>query len=93
MTYNQIHTYFLNGGLVTLTKLSPMYAPFSLGYDTNSSCDYHMGTLWHTIDKCKALKNKVQVSIDCKDMIFRPSGPNVKNNPMLTHAGLLVDVI
>lgn len=70
-----------------------MNAPYLPDYDTNSICEYHMGTLGYTMDNCKALKHKVQDLIDGKAFTFMPTGKNVRTNPMLTHVGPLVNVV
>ncbi|XP_058757473.1 uncharacterized protein LOC131630741 [Vicia villosa] len=45
------------------------------------------GAPGHTIEKCRALKYKVQDLLDDKIISFTPTGPNVQNNPMPPHTG------
>lgn len=52
-----------------------------------------MGSAGHTIDNCNAFKYKVQQLIDLKAITFTPTIPNVKANPMPTHARPYVSAI
>lgn len=67
--------------------------PLPLGYDINAHCEFHIGAPKHSIDNCKAFRYKVYDLIDSKTVSFTHVGPNVNNNPMLSHASHFVSVI
>src|SRR3954469_3396258 len=67
--------------------MGPPPSPLPPGYDANARCEFHSGAPGHTIEKCRALKYKVQDLLDDKLISFTPTGPNVQNNPMPPHAG------
>src|ERR1051325_2583272 len=57
----------------------PAFAPPPLdkrlrNYDANASCEFHSGTLGHSIENCHAFKCKVQDLIEAKTISFTPDG-------------------
>ncbi|XP_058764547.1 uncharacterized protein LOC131638004 [Vicia villosa] len=83
----QLLPQLLANQLVQLRELGPPPDTLPPGYDVNAHCEFHSGAPGHTIEKCRALKLKVQDLIDDKIISFTPTGPNVQNNPMPPHAG------
>src|SRR3954464_1036769 len=88
MPYAQLLPQLLAGQLVQLREMGPPPSPLPLGYDANARCEFHSGAPGHTIEKCRALKYKVQDLLDDKLISFTPIDPNVQNNPMPPHAGV-----
>ncbi|XP_058726007.1 uncharacterized protein LOC131597320 [Vicia villosa] len=87
MPYAQLLPQFLANQLVQLRELGPPPDPLPPGYDANARCEFHSRAPGHTIEKCRALKCKVQDLIDDKIISFTPTGPNMLYNPMPPHAG------
>ncbi|XP_058784515.1 uncharacterized protein LOC131659326 [Vicia villosa] len=86
MPYAQLLPQLLAGQLVQLREMGPPPSPLPLGYDANARCEFHSGAPGYTIEKCRALKYKVQDLLDDKIISFAPTGPNVQNNPMPPYA-------
>ncbi|XP_070050752.1 uncharacterized protein [Nicotiana tomentosiformis] len=59
----------------------------------NKMCAYHSGMKGHTIEKCRTLKDKIQMLIDTKVIQVKEATPNVRNNPLPDHRGEGVNVI
>ncbi|XP_070002254.1 uncharacterized protein [Nicotiana sylvestris] len=59
----------------------------------NKTCAYHSGMKGHTIDECRTLKDKIQMLIDNKVIQEKEAAPNVRNNLLLDHRGVGVNVI
>lgn len=91
--YNQILLYFFHKGWVTPRALPPRIHPYPPGFDKNARCEYHDGSLRHTIDNYKALKYKVKELLDAKLLTFREMGLNVKNKPLSSHIVRSVNLI
>lgn len=67
--------------------------PYPPGYDANSYCEFHMGSLRHTIENYYAFQDRMQDLIEFKVVTFTPTCPNVKTNHMPTHEGALFSAI
>ena len=78
-------------GVVTLGKI--FQPPFPKWYDPNATCTYHGNAPGHSIEKCLALKYKVQHLIDARLLTFQEDRPNVKTNPLANHGGGAVNAI
>ncbi|KAH0639657.1 hypothetical protein KY285_036243 [Solanum tuberosum] len=61
------------------------YAPYKV-------CAYHSGMKGHTIDVCKALKDKIQMLIHTKAIQLKDPAPNVVKNPLPNHQVNMVEV-
>ncbi|XP_050889358.1 uncharacterized protein LOC127094581 [Lathyrus oleraceus] len=93
MPYSHILPYLLRGSLVQLRELGPPPAVLPPGYDANARCEFHSGAPGHSIEKCKALKYKVQDLIDSKAITFAPKRPNMNNNLMPPHNNASVNMM
>ncbi|KAH0720198.1 hypothetical protein KY284_005228 [Solanum tuberosum] len=62
-------------------------------YDPNKVCAYHFGMKGHTIEVCRALKDKVQLLIDTKVIQLKDPAPNVANNPLLNNQVNMVEAV
>lgn len=69
-----------------MMKLKPHPTLYPSGYDVNGHCKFQMGAPGHTLENCYAFKNYVQDLVESKVVIFTPTIPNVKTNPMSAHA-------
>ncbi|XP_058764021.1 uncharacterized protein LOC131637455 [Vicia villosa] len=87
MPYAQLLPQLLAGQLIQLREMGPPPNPLPPGYDANARCEFHSVAPGHTIEKCRALKYKVQDLLDDKIISFAPTGPNVQNNCMPPHVG------
>ena len=81
MPYGNLLAYLLRDSLVQLREAKAPPIPLSPGYDMNANCEYHSGTLGHSIENCNVFNHKVQDLIDSKAISFVPAVPNVMNNP------------
>ncbi|CAL5185339.1 unnamed protein product [Lathyrus oleraceus] len=81
MPYGNLLAYLLRDSLVQLREAKVPPIPLSPGYDMNANCEYHSGTLGHSIENCNVFNHKVQDLIDSKAILFAPAVPNVMNNP------------
>lgn len=93
MTYTQILPYLLQRVLVEIRPLAPPPTPPPRGYDANARCDFHVGSLGHTTEKCLSLNFKVQDFLNRKVISFAAENPNVKNNPKPGHDGPTINAI
>ncbi|KAH1265536.1 hypothetical protein GmHk_01G001221 [Glycine max] len=67
--------------------------PFPKWYDPNATCKYHGGVPGHSIEKCLALKYKVQHLVDAGWLTFQEDRPNVRTNPLANHGGGAVNAV
>ncbi|KAH1233319.1 hypothetical protein GmHk_09G025795 [Glycine max] len=72
------------------TVLEP---PFPKWYDPNATCKYHGGVPGHSVEKCLALKYKVQHLMDAGWLTFQEDRPNVRTNPLANHGGGAVNAV
>lgn len=73
--------------------LAPPPTPPPRGYEVNTICDFHAGSLGHTTERFLTLKFKVQDFLDRKFISFTYKNLNVKNNPMPCHDGPNINAI
>ncbi|RDX87772.1 hypothetical protein CR513_30707, partial [Mucuna pruriens] len=50
--------------MMTVVPMKLMEPPYSRSYDPNAKCDYHVGVVGHSTERCWALKHKVQDLIE-----------------------------
>ncbi|XP_027101179.2 uncharacterized protein [Coffea arabica] len=63
-------------------------------YNPQAVCAYHSGAPGHATLDCKALKHKVQDMVESREIVIRkrePQGPNVNQNPLPEHVGVVMD--
>ncbi|RDX81552.1 hypothetical protein CR513_37742, partial [Mucuna pruriens] len=56
-----------------------MEPPYSRNYDPNAKCDYHTGAVEHSMERCWALKHKVQDLVEGGWLNFKENGPSLLN--------------
>ncbi|KAL5166221.1 hypothetical protein HKD37_18G051227 [Glycine soja] len=93
MTYGDLLPSLIAIQLVVITPEKVFQPPFPKWYDPNATCNYHGNTPGHSIEKCLALKYKVQHLIDVGWLTFQKDRPNVKTNPLANHGGGAVNAI
>ncbi|KAH1232746.1 hypothetical protein GmHk_09G025330 [Glycine max] len=93
MTYEDLLPSLIANQLAVITPGKVFQPPFPKWYDPNATCKYHGNTPGHSIEKCLALKYKVQHLIDAGWLPFQEDRPNVKTNPLANHGGGAVNAI
>jgi len=93
MTYEDLLPSLIANQLAVITPGKIFQPPFPKWYDPNATCAYHGKTPGHSIEKCLALKYKVQHLIDAEWLTFQEDQPNVKTNPLANHGGGAVNAI
>ncbi|EOY32339.1 Uncharacterized protein TCM_040155 [Theobroma cacao] len=46
--------------MTNISLSDPIPNPLARNYDLNAKCDYHMGAIEHSIEKCRQLKEKIE---------------------------------
>src|SRR4051812_28071921 len=92
MTYSQLLQHLLSIEKITLRDVPNAPDRQSPNYNANERCALHYGATGHDIERCIALKNKVQYLLDQKIIQFTLA-PNIVNNLMPTHGGSGVNAI
>lgn len=70
--------------------------PFNLGNTKSRSfrvdqyCAYHSGYVGHDTEECANLKHKIQGLIEQKAISLHIEPPNVTNNPLPNHEGVII---
>ncbi|KAH1213641.1 hypothetical protein GmHk_14G041561 [Glycine max] len=93
MTYEDLLPSLIANQIAVITPRRIYQPPFPKWYDPNATCTYHGNTPGHSIEKCLALKYKVQHLIDVGWLTFQEDRPNVKTNPLANHGGGAVNAI
>jgi len=93
MMYEDLLPSLISNQLAVITHGKIFQPPFPKWYDPNATCKYHGNTSGHSIEKCLALKYKVQHLIDAGWLTFQEDRPNVKTNPLANHGGGAVNAI
>ena len=93
MTYEDLLSSLIANQMAVITPGKIYQPPFPKWYDPNATCMYHGNTPGHSIEKCLALKYKVQHLIDAGWLTFQEDRPNVKTNPLANHGGGAVNAI
>ena len=93
MMYEDLLPSLIANQMAVITPGKIYQPPFPKWYDPNATCAYHGKTLGHSIEKCLALKYKVQHLIDVGWLTFQEDQPNVKTNLLANHRGGAVNAI
>ncbi|KAL5177230.1 hypothetical protein HKD37_08G023028 [Glycine soja] len=93
MMYEDLLSSLIANQMAVITPGKIYQPPFPKWYDPNATCTYHGNTPGHSIEKCLALKYKVQNLIDVGWLTFQEDRPNVKTNPLTNHGGGAVNAI
>ena len=76
ITYTELLSKLIDGGLIVPVHLVPLRFPFSRWYNVNVRCNYHAGISGHSIEDCNTFKYKVQYFIKVgKLKIGESNGP------------------
>ncbi|KAL5138075.1 hypothetical protein HKD37_10G028335 [Glycine soja] len=93
MTYEDLLPSLIANHLVVVTPGRILEPPFPKWYDPNATCKYHGGVPGHSIERCLALKYKVQHLMDAGWLTFQEDRPNVRTNPLANHGGGAVNAV
>ncbi|KAL5179742.1 Neurofilament heavy polypeptide [Glycine soja] len=93
MTYEDLLPSLIANHLAVVTPEKVLQPPFPKWYDPNATCKYHGGVPGHSIEKCLALKYKVQHLIDVGWLTFQEDRPNVRTNPLANHGGGAINAV
>ncbi|KAH1189518.1 hypothetical protein GmHk_20G057269 [Glycine max] len=93
MTYEDLLPSLIANHLAVVTPGKVLQPPFPKWYDPNATCKYHGGVPRHSIEKCLALKYKVQHLIDAGWLTFQEDRPNVRTNPLANHGGGAINAV
>ncbi|KAL5162159.1 hypothetical protein HKD37_07G019318 [Glycine soja] len=93
MTYEDLLPSLIANHLAVVTPGRVLEPPFPRWYDPNATCKYHGGAPGHSIEKCLALKYKVQHLMDAGWLTFQEDRPNVRTNPLANHGGGAVNAV
>ncbi|KAL5138066.1 hypothetical protein HKD37_10G028328 [Glycine soja] len=93
MTYEDLLPSLIANHLAVVTPGRVLEPPFPKWYDPNATCKYHGGVPGHSVEKCLALKYKVQHLMDAGWLTFQEDRPNVRTNPLANHEGGAVNAV
>ncbi|KAL5123980.1 hypothetical protein HKD37_02G004463 [Glycine soja] len=93
MTYEDLLPSLIANHLAVVTPGRVLQPPFPKWYDPNATCKYHGGVPGHSVEKCLALKYKVQHLMDAGWLTFQEDRPNVRTNPLANHGGGAINAI
>ncbi|KAH1246823.1 hypothetical protein GmHk_06G016836 [Glycine max] len=93
MTYEDLLPSLIANHLAVITPGRVLEPPFPKWYDPNATCKYHGGVPGHSVEKCLALKYKVQHLMDAGWLTFQEDRPNVRTNPLANHGGGAVNAV
>ncbi|KAH1198676.1 hypothetical protein GmHk_18G052210 [Glycine max] len=93
MTYEDLLPSLIANHLAVVTPGRVLEPPFPKWYDPNATCKYHGGAPGHSIERCLALKYKVQHLMDAGWLTFQEDRPNVRTNPLANHGGGAVNAV
>ncbi|KAH1228517.1 hypothetical protein GmHk_10G028495 [Glycine max] len=93
MTYEDLLPSLIANHLAVVTPGRVLEPHFPKWYDPNATCKYHGGVPGHSVEKCLALKYKVQHLMDAGWLTFQEDRPNVRTNPLANHGGGAVNVV
>ena len=71
MTYEELLPILVQNYGISVIPAKPKRPPYPRGYDVNATCEYHGGVGGHSVENCKALKDKVQSLIYADLIKFR----------------------
>ncbi|KAH1189886.1 hypothetical protein GmHk_20G057567 [Glycine max] len=93
ITYEDLLPSLIANHLAVVTPRRVLEPPFPKWYDPNATCKYHGGVPGHSVEKCLALKYKVQHLMDAGWLTFQEDRPNVRTNPLANHGGGAVNAV
>ncbi|KAH1215180.1 hypothetical protein GmHk_13G036383 [Glycine max] len=93
MMYEDLLPSLIANHLAVVTPGKVLQSPFPKWYDPNATCKYHGGVPGHSVEKCLALKYKVQHLMDAGWLTFQEDRPNVRTNPLANHGGGAVNAV
>ncbi|KAH1242417.1 hypothetical protein GmHk_07G019759 [Glycine max] len=93
MTYEDLLPSLIANHLAVVTPGRVLEPPFPKWYDPNATCKYHGGVPGHSVEKCLALKYKVQHLMDAGWLTFQEDRPNVRTNPLANHGRGAVNAV
>ncbi|KAH1249789.1 hypothetical protein GmHk_05G013076 [Glycine max] len=93
MTYEDLLPSLIANHLAVVTPGRVLQPPFPKWYDPNATCKYHGGVPGHSVEKCLALKYKVQHLMDAGWLTFQEDRPNVRTNPLANHGGGAINAV
>ncbi|XP_027368345.1 uncharacterized protein LOC113874309 [Abrus precatorius] len=93
MSYTELIPHLFQSSLVVPCPMKPVELPYPRGYNPNAKCEYHVGSIGHSTENCRALKFKVQDLINAKWLNFKEDNPNIRSNPLLKHGRPSVNAI
>ena len=71
MTYEELLPVLIQNYGISVIPAKPRKPPYPRGYDVNTTCEYHGGVGGHSVENCKAFKDKVQSLIYADPIKFR----------------------
>ena len=71
MTYGELLLMLIQNYGISVIPAKPRRPPYPRRYDVNATCEYHRGVGGHSVENCKALKDKVQSLIYADSIKFR----------------------
>ena len=71
MTYEELLLVLIQNYGISVIFTKPRRPPYPRGYDVNATCEYHGGVRGHSVENCKALKDKVQSLLYTDPIKFR----------------------
>lgn len=86
MPHIRLFQHLFIGSLVKLRSLDPPPHPYASSFNENARYEYHVGSLGHTLENCKAFKHKMHDLIDSQAINIDKPHPNFKTNLMPMHA-------
>ncbi|KAL5159090.1 hypothetical protein HKD37_15G043444 [Glycine soja] len=93
MTFEDLLPSLIANHLAVVTPGRVLEPHFPKWYDPNATCKYHGGAPGHSVEKCLALKYKVQHLMDAGWLTFQEDRPNVRTNPLANHGGGAVNAV
>ncbi|KAH1265693.1 hypothetical protein GmHk_01G001350 [Glycine max] len=93
MTYEDLLPSLIANHLAVVTPGRVLQPPFPKWYDPNATCKYHGGVPGHSVEKCLAIKYKVQHLMDAGWLTFQEDWPNVRTNPLANHGGGAINAV
>ena len=71
MSYGELLPVLIQNYGISVTPVKPRRPPYPRGYNVNAICKYHRGVGGHSVENCKALKDKVQSLLYADPIKFR----------------------
>ena len=71
MTYGELLPVLIQNYGISVILAKPRRLPYPRGYNVNATCEYYGGVGGHSVESCKALKDKVLSLIYADPIKFR----------------------